>query len=241
MRVPRFYSPETLRPDSAMDLPRDIYHHAIRVLRLQSGDSLILFDGSGQEFTAELGTINRHSARVRLDGGRHQDRESPLSITLWQGISRGERMDYALQKAVELGVQRIVPVYTERSQTRRQGDRRLNHWQGIIIAACEQCGRATLTELLPPQALAGCLADKPPGSPLLLDPAATLGLNRLAPPTDHRLTLLIGPEGGLSDAEIDGARQAGFTGIRLGPRVLRTETATAAALAAIQALWGDLG
>jgi len=234
---------DALQPASDMELTGAVFHHAVRVLRLQPGDRLVLFDGSGREFDAELQVIQRHSARVRLDSGRACHRESPLSITLWQGISRGERMDYALQKAVELGVSTIVPVLAGRSQGGRgeRLEKRLKHWQGVVIAACEQCGRTILPALLDPLNLAEALHKPPAGTRLLLDPTASAGLREYPPPTDATLTLLIGPEGGLGEAEIHAAREAGFRGVRLGPRVLRTETATAAALSAIQTLWGDLG
>jgi 16S rRNA (uracil1498-N3)-methyltransferase len=244
MRIPRFYSTDSLQPASEMELAGGVFHHAIRVLRLQAGAQLILFDGSGREFTAEIQVVSRQSARVRLDHGRVCQRESFLGVHLWQGVSRGERMDYALQKAVELGVTSITPVLAERSQHSRQGERlekRLNHWQGVIIAACEQCGRTVLPGLQPPRPLLECLEAPPSDRRLLLDPAASCGLREQPPPTNAALTLLIGPEGGLSEAEIRAAHAAGFTGVRLGPRILRTETATATALAAIQTLWGDLG
>lgn len=244
MRIPRFYHADTLQPASETALASGVFHHAIRVLRLQPGDRLILFDGSGREFTAQIQAVSRQSARVQLDGGHIGQCESPLAVHLWQGVSRGERMDYALQKAVELGVASITPVLAERSQHHRRGERlekRLHHWQGVIIAACEQCGRTVLPELSPTRPLLECLESPPTGQRLLLDPAADHGLREQPPPTDAALTLLIGPEGGLSEVEIRAAHAVGFTGVRLGSRILRTETATATALAAIQTLWGDLG
>jgi 16S rRNA (uracil1498-N3)-methyltransferase len=170
---------------------------------------------------------------------------SRLGITLAQGISRGERMDYAIQKATELGVARIVPLLCERSVVRldkTQADRKLEHWRGVTIAASEQCGRADLPAIDPPVSLPEYLAAR--GSPshlsLVLDPAAGACLGQLRDPMDT-VELLIGPEGGLSDAELALALRVGFKGLRLGPRVLRTETAAAAAIAVLQAMHGDLG
>lgn len=244
MGIPRFYTVAPLQPDSEISLHGDIFHHGIRVLRLKVGDTVVLFDGHGQEFNATLIDIRRRDATVRLDAGREQARESPLHITLWQGISRGERMDYALQKAVELGVSVLQPVITERTQTPRQDAqlaKRQQHWQGIIIAACEQSGRNRLPELRPPRRLSDCWHLPPGSTALVLDPQASSGLRSQAAPHDGKLILLIGPEGGLSDTEIATAQGAGFQGLRFGPRILRTETATAAALSAVQTLWGDLG
>lgn len=158
-----------------------------------------------------------------------------------QGISRGERMDYAIQKAVELGVKRIMPVITERCNVQLSGDRaekRLNHWQGVVISACEQSGRSFLPELLPITSLDTALAEVNDDCKLVLDPEAVQGFSSVKKAS--RITLLIGPEGGLSDTEVQRAMDGGFTGITLGPRILRTETASAAALAMVQARWGDL-
>lgn len=217
--------------------------HAIRVLRLRIGDALILFNGDGNDYTAELSGVRNERAMCRILAARARPTESPLNIELAQGISRGERMDYTLQKAVELGVRRIVPLATERSQVKLAGEReekRLQHWQGIILHACEQSGRSRIPELLPVQRLDHWLATRAKtGLALFLDPEGDVSVCNLKPPVDD-LSLLVGPEGGLSPAERGLAVHAGFLRLRLGPRILRTETAALTALAALQGIWGDL-
>lgn len=245
MRIPRLYLPLPLPVGSDVTLPENTRHHVCRVLRLPTGAELMLFNGDGSEFQGRLATVTRQQATVTVTACLPRDVETPLPIRLAQGVSRGERMDYTLQKAVELGVAAIQPVVTERSVAALTGERwprRRQHWQGIVIAACEQCERNRLPDLLEPLPLADWLATTGalPDLKLLLDPSATAGLGDLSPPSGG-VTLLIGPEGGLSDREIELARSAGFVGVRLGPRILRTETAGVAALAALQVLWGDLG
>lgn len=244
MRIPRLYQPGPLSAGDTIPLDETGLTHAVRVLRLRPGAELILFDGRGGEYPAVLEHVERRSATVRIDWHDPIERESPLRVTLVQGLSRGERMDYTLQKAVELGVTAIRPVLCERSPP--SGDigrlrKRWQHWRGVLISACEQCGRNTLPELAEPLSLTDWLdhADRT-GLSLLLDPDADAGLNALPGPTAP-ITLLVGPEGGLSDAERIRARQVGFQGVRLGSRVLRTETAGMAVLAVLQARWGDLG
>jgi 16S rRNA (uracil1498-N3)-methyltransferase len=220
-------------------LPEAAAHHLRRVLRLRDGHPLRVFDGAGAEFDAEL----LSGGRIRLGEARTGETESPLSVTLVQGISRGQRMDYALQKAVELGVARIVPVFCERSVVRLDGarlDRRMVHWSGVIASACEQSGRRRLPALEPAIGIAELLAAGKAGDGLrlYLDPEAGAGLRTIKP--TGQLSLLIGPEGGLDTVEIEGLESAGWRGLHLGPRVLRTETAGVAALAVVQALWGDL-
>lgn len=220
------------------------FNHVVRVLRLKPGAPLILFNGAGGEFRATLKSVERREALAQVDDFVAKEVESSLEIILAQGISKGERMDYTLQKAVELGVYIIVPLFTERSMVNLSRERlgnRLRHWQGVVIGACEQSGRNRLPVVLEPLALPTWLQDEhKPGLSLVLDPSAEQGLTDLVSP--YRLvTLLIGPEGGLSPEEIALAMVAGFTGVQLGPRVMRTETAGIAALAALQVLWGDLG
>ncbi len=242
MRIPRIYHPEPLVAHSQIALDDNAARHVARVLRLGPGAELTLFDGNGGEYSATIHELNKRQVIVSLCDRRMIDLESPLRITLAQGISKGDRMDYTIQKAVELGVSRIVPLSTERSVVNLKGERlekKLTHWQGVIISACEQCGRNTLPELLPQQTLNQWLANKPAGQGLLLDHRAENSLGSLQ--ISGELTLLIGPEGGLSEQERQYAIDSGYQGIRLGPRVLRTETAALTALAGLQSRWGDLG
>jgi 16S rRNA (uracil1498-N3)-methyltransferase len=242
VRSPRFFTEQSLAAGQAVTLEEATSHHLLRVLRLKAGESLLLFNGDGREYQAVLQAAAGKRATVLVQDGRQPDRESKLHITLGQGISRGERMDFALQKSVELGVESITPLWTKRSQVQLSGQRlekRLSHWRGVIRSACEQSGRVYLPTLHSASKLADwynvgrdqCLQ-------LVLDPAATLQLSDLKPAKQIRI--LIGPEGGLEGTEISSAEASGFKRIRLGPRILRTETAALATVAAIQALWGDL-
>lgn len=243
MRVPRVYSSLPLSIGSRVSLEERAFQYLVRVLRLRPGAELWLFDGQGAEYQAVLEVVAKRAAEVRILERIERHLESPLQIILGQGISRGERMDYALQKAVELGVSRIIPLFTERSAVNLSGGRigkRLRHWQGVAISACEQCGRNYLPPVEAPRSLAAFLGDCHAGLAVLLDPRSHRPLKELPPPSDRRLVLLIGPEGGLNEAEIKQALRVGFINVSLGPRVLRTETATVAALTALQLLWGDL-
>lgn len=240
MAIPRFYCPVSLVSGTAVELPEPAVRHAIGALRLRDGDALALFDGQGVECIGTLQRDGKHLLAV-LTSCTTLSRESPLSVTLVQGISSGERMDYTLQKAVELGVARIVPVFMKRSIVRLTDERltrRHAHWQAVVVAACEQCGRNHTPEVMAPTDFFNWLPTHPPGLTVLLDPEEKRGLRDLSPPTGP-VTLLAGPEGGFELNERKAALAAGATGIRLGPRVLRTETAAVAALAAMQVLWGD--
>ncbi|MFZ1861835.1 MAG: 16S rRNA (uracil(1498)-N(3))-methyltransferase [Candidatus Competibacter sp.] len=241
-RLPRIYLSLPLVVGETVPLDDTAFGHVVRVLRLKPDAALILFDGQGGTFAATLVEVGKRNARARVTEALPREVEPLLRIVLAQGISRGEKMDYTLQKAVELGVTAVQPLFTERAGVELAGERlarKVQHWRGIIISACEQCGRSRLPELREPLALADWLA-RPAQRDLcvLLDPTARQGLRELPAP-DRAVTLLIGPEGGLSPAEIARARTGGFTGIRLGPRILRTETAGVAALAVVQTLWGD--
>lgn len=242
MRIPRFYLPAPLAVGATVALDDNAFNHAVRVLRLKPGAALILFDGKGGAFAATLVAVGKRDARARVTQALAGAVESPLRVVLAQGISRGEKMDYTLQRAVELGAAAIQPLFTERGGVDLGGERlarKIQHWRGIIVGACEQCGRNRLPELREPLPLADWLRrPEESGLRLLLDPLAERGLRGLERP-GGTITLLIGSEGGLSPAEIAQARQAGFTRVRLGPRILRTETAGLAVLAAVQALWGD--
>lgn len=246
MRLSRFHVADRLAANQELLLPATAAAHAVRVLRLAPGDALTLFDGSGGEYPARILASERAGVRVQLGALQAIECESPLQITLLQGISRGERMDFIVQKATELGVQRIVPLLCERSVVKldaAQAEKKREHWQAIAISACEQCGRNRLPEIAPVQRFdAACAATAAVGAArFMLEVAGTQSLLAAAGATLKQATLLIGPEGGLCEAERDHARQCGFAGVRLGPRVLRTETAPLAALAVLQAAAGDLG
>ena len=238
----RLYCDMPLSPGAVIDLPDSAARHAVTVLRLQKGDVLTLFNGEGGEYRASLVAVHKHEARVRVAEFRDVERESPLAITLALGISAGERMDYALQKATELGVSAIAPLATERSVVKLAGeraDKRLHHWQNVVIAACEQCGRNRVPVVASVQTLFSYLAGVGGGAGLLmLSPDAATPLKKV--PASAAVVLLVGAEGGFSQAEDEAARSSGFEAVSLGPRILRTETAPVAALAALQTLWGDL-
>ncbi len=217
-------------------------HHVIHVLRLQTGAPLTLFDGRGVEYPALIKRIDKSGLTLTVTGRIEASRESPLDIVLAQGISSGERMDYTVQKSVELGVAAVQPLIAQRSVVRLAGERaerRVAHWQAVTAAACEQCGRNRLPVVLPVQPLMKWLGEPPQGARFLLSPHATTSRLRDVERPRGRVTLLVGPEGGWNAEETAAALCAGFTPLALGPRVLRTETAAVAALAAMQALWGD--
>jgi 16S rRNA (uracil1498-N3)-methyltransferase len=227
----------------ACEIRDDEAHYLARVLRVQPGDAVTLFDGRGGEYPATVASVAKHAVRLNAAERVTVDRESPLVIHVAQGISSGERMDYTVQKAVELGAARIQPLATERSVVHLDAQRaakRVAHWQSIAVAACAQCGRNRVPEVAPVMNYAAWLGSLPsePQARLLLSPLAQQRLAELSRPAGT-VWLLCGPEGGLAPAEQRDAQHAGFSGVRLGPRVLRTETAALAALAAMQALWGD--
>ena len=240
MRVPRIFADLELRTAARVALPPGPSRHLAQVLRLRGGARVILFNGDGRDYQGRIVDLGQQRVSVEVFEAGLDEAACPLRIHLALGISRGERMDFALQKAVELGVSSVTPLFTQRSQVRLAATRlekRLQHWRGVAIAACEQSGRRRLPAVHPPQSLSSWLTPEQTGA-LLLDHRSARTLADLPPPTDQ-LTLLIGPEGGLAEDELSAARQAGLTEIRLGPRILRTETAPLAAIAAIQALWGD--
>jgi 16S rRNA (uracil1498-N3)-methyltransferase len=243
VRLTRVHSTGPLAAGTEITLPESAAKHVTRVLRLRADDPLVIFDGRGGDFRAEIASITGGTVRVRLLGHVAGRPESPLAITLIQGLSRGERMDWTLQKATELGVSVIAPVLTARSVVRldaRQAEAKLRHWQAIVVAACEQSGRSIVPELRAPEPLRACLA-RPARSALrvVLDPNAGAELTEIPAPADA-VDLLIGPEGGFEADELEAARAAGYRSARLGPRVLRTETAGIVALAVLQSRFGDL-
>jgi 16S rRNA (uracil1498-N3)-methyltransferase len=241
-RLPRIYFPGEIAAHGLCDLPPEQSHHVAHVLRLTAGDAVVAFDGRGNEYDGVIERLSKSAVTLSMGDAKPIDRESSLQVTLAQGVSSGERMDYTVQKAVELGVYAIQPVVTERSVVRLDSERaakRVAHWRSIAIAACEQCGRNRVPEIHPVASFAAWLGTpKPDAIRLTLAPDASLRLvemGRVAQP----IILLVGPEGGLAPRERADAVVAGFVAARLGPRVLRTETAAVAALAALQTLWGD--
>jgi 16S rRNA (uracil1498-N3)-methyltransferase len=245
MRIARLFVDLPLTAPAQVQLPEPAAHHALRVLRLRAGDPVVLFNGrDGRNYRGEFAGDGRSGAQVVVSAASEPQPEAPLHITLAQGISRGERMDLVLQKATELGVNVIQPLFCERSVVRLQGERleaRQRHWTGVIRSASEQCGRTRLPQLRPATTLGTWLERYADDTPIIqLDPAAACALRGMPPPAG-RIGILVGPEGGLSAAERAMATTAGCRSVHLGPRVLRTETAPLAALAIIQAMWGDLG
>jgi len=240
MRIPRIYHPAPLAAGVTVELAGDAANHIARVLRLSVGAPLVLFNGDGAEYAAVIAALDKRRVATEVTAQHRHDRESPLDLWLAQGISRGERMDYTVQKAVELGVSRIIPLFTERCGVQLAGerlDKRVQHWHAVAVSACGQCGRNRIPVIAAPRALRDWVAE-PGALKLVLDPDADATLSTLAVPSGP-IMLLIGPEGGLSDDEITLARTAEYVGLRLGPRVLRTETAAVATISALLARWGD--
>jgi len=250
MSAPRFFLDQPLAPGARFSLPPGPARHAARALRLAQDDCIVLFNGEGGEYAARIERIQKDEVAVSITGFTDIERESRLRVMLAQGISSGERMDYTLQKAVELGVTAIQPIAAKRSVVKLAGeraDKRVAHWQGVVASACEQCGRNRVPAVATPLTLANWLgqttpalqAEQQPGRRLLfLSPLAEARLADLPAPTGTDC-LVAGPEGGFEAEEIAALTAAGAIPVRLGPRVLRTETAALAALAAMQTLWGD--
>ena len=239
----RFYSPENLTVGTTIKLSENAASHATRVMRLNVGDALTLFSGDGFDYSCELISVKKSEVLAQVKSSTKVQSESNLHITLLQGISAGDRMDIALQKAVELGVSYIIPLKTERGIVKldeEKAKKRVEHWQNVVIAACEQSGRAVIPQVKVPITLAVWLASNAANNVMriTLDPLADKKLADLAKPTGE-IQLLVGAEGGLNANEIALAAQHGFIGIQLGKRILRTETAPLAAIAAMQTIWGD--
>ncbi|MDP3978501.1 MAG: 16S rRNA (uracil(1498)-N(3))-methyltransferase [Pseudomonas sp.] len=238
MRLSRFFIDAPLALGQHQ-LPETQAHYIGRVLRHAVGDAVQLFDGSGNEFLGELIEVGKKVVRVELREAFTGLAESPLHIHLGQGLSRGERMDWAIQKASELGANAITPIVSERCEVRlkdERADKRMAHWRQVAISACEQCGRSVIPLIHPPLALADWLEQSEAELKLVLHPVAEPLASHGKP---QSLAFLIGPEGGLTDAEVAQAKSHGFHAARLGPRVLRTETAPVVALSVAQQLWGD--
>lgn len=241
MRIPRFYENQPLSGMLELALTDSVFQHAAKVLRMREGDRLTLFNGDGIDYLAEVIHTDKRHMQVRVIETSTNERESSLSIEIGQAISRGERMDYAIQKATELGCHKISPLFTERCEVRLSSDRqdkRQRHWQQTAVSACEQSMRAVPPEISAPLSLEAWLKDCEAELKLVLHPHEEAPLDNYQAP--QSVALLIGPEGGLSDAEIALALACDFKPLRLGPRVMRTETAPVAACAILHYLWGDL-
>ena len=239
----RFYCPDKLALGAIVKLPESAAIHAIRALRMNEGDAAILFNGDGFDYTCEFITVKKNHVTAKVNDHVEVENESPLNITLLQGISSGDRMDYTIQKAVELGVKHIQPIATERSVVKlnqQRAEKRLAHWQNVVHSACEQSGRAVVPQVAAPTSLSQWLANHAHGKEnrILLNPIGAKRLAELEKPSNE-IQLLIGAEGGLSANEIDLASNNGFQSIILGPRILRTETAALAAMASMHSAWGD--
>ncbi|MEW6992320.1 16S rRNA (uracil(1498)-N(3))-methyltransferase [Colwelliaceae bacterium 6441] len=247
MRNPRIYQNSQLTIGETITLSDDAFGHTIRVLRLKNGDNITLFNGLDYqsklgEFQAELVNVSKKSAQAFIKIFKKVTNESPVNIHLGQAISRGDRMDFTLQKSVELGVNTITPLFTERCGVKISGERlqkKIDQWQKIVISACEQSGRCTVPEVKAASPLDDWLKQESSALKLNLHPKAQHSIMNV-PDENERVRLLIGPEGGLSDAEIEQANKSQFIDVLLGPRVLRTETAALTAITALQCRFGDI-
>jgi 16S rRNA (uracil1498-N3)-methyltransferase len=245
MRTIRIYVDQPLVPGAECSLPAQAGEHVARVLRMSAGDPLVLFNGDGYDYAATITSVGKRDVSVRIDTSERVHNESPLRLTLAQGIARGEKMDLIVQKATELGVACIVPLHTERSEVKldaSRAEKRLAHWRAVAQSACEQSGRACVPEIVPALPLEAWLRDLPADDGALrlaLLPEGTVQARELLFPASGGV-LVVGPEGGLGERDITALEAAAFRGLRLGPRILRTETAGLAALAALQALHGDI-
>lgn len=242
MRIPRIYTPQVLAAQQSIALEADAAHHLARVLRMPVEAKLVLFNGDGSEYAARISHIDKKQVLVTIDQAELAERESPLGIHLGIAVSKGERMDWVIQKATELGVTRITPLQSERVEVRLHGEReekKVSHWRAIAIAACEQCQRNRIPVVDNVQPLSTWVTATQADAKLVLHHRSSTTLMDHAS-TPQSVALLIGPEGGLSETEIALAERSEFKSLRLGPRVLRTETAPLAALSVLQFLWGDL-
>lgn len=240
MRIPRIYHPAPLTVEQTLELTAEAANHVARVLRMPVAAELILFNGDGKQYSATISAIGKRNVQVKIHSVEYKSVESPLKIHLAQAVARAEKMDWILQKATELGVSSITPLLTERSGVKldvERWEKRQQHWEAVIVSACEQCGRNQLPSVIQPQEFTTFITQQHIGTKLILAPEA-------APPlpsaiSEQTVTLLIGPEGGFSDHELKQAQQAGFNATLFGPRILRTETAAIAAVAALQTIFGD--
>ena len=241
MRIPRIYTGQVLVANSPLELEAGPSTHIARAMRMRAGDQLTLFNGRGGEYTACVSAVDKKTVTVDIGAYCDTGTESPLAIHLGIAISRGDRMDWVVQKATELGVQRVSPLLTERTEVKLKADRaekKVLHWQQVAIAACEQCGRNTVPKIEPLQSLPSWVSTTEADCKLVLHHRALVETGNGSTPST--IALLIGPEGGLSPAEISLAESACYQALRLGPRVMRTETAPLVAMAILQSQWGDM-
>ncbi len=241
MRIPRIYQPGSIPLQQEFALAEDGANHIGRVLRMQAGDELCLFNGDGQNYQTVITAVEKKQLQVKALSSTDNPVESPLKLHLGQGISRGDRMDFVIQKAVELGVTEITPLFTERCGVKLDAERlakRTEQWQKIAIAACEQSGRSVVPVIHTALQLTKWLAQETKDLKLTLDPWTSDSIKTIA--GSQSIRLVIGPEGGFTDHEVSQTKDAGFLAVRLGPRVLRTETAALTAISALQLQFGDL-
>lgn len=238
--MPRIYYPHSLISHSVYALDADNAAHLIRVLRLSEGDAIDVFDGLGNEYLAYLCDVQKKSASFQVQTLVRQEQKPALAIHLGQVVSKGDRMDFTIQKATELGITEITPLWSERCEVRLKGerlDKKMAHWRNIAISACQQSGRCWVPTINPPQDFLDWAKNNKEDIRLLMHPHQQRPLSQYAQP--HSVALLIGPEGGFSENEVTQAIDTGFTGLCLGPRILRTETASLAAISVLQYVWGD--
>lgn len=242
MRITRSYISEALHVGQELVLTELASNHLVRVLRLGINDPCVLFNGDGFDYQAKILGVAKRTTTVQITASHAVTNESPIHITLVQGIARGEKMDWILQKATELGVQRIVPVITDRTEVKLDSERsekKMNHWLGVVASACEQSGRARLPEIIEPCPLSHWPLQDKNFNKFALDPNGVFGFSDLASTKPIAVSLAIGPEGGFSERDLATLKAGGFQGLRMGPRILRTETAGSAAIAALNVLCGD--
>lgn len=243
MRLTRVHVDQPLAAGTELALPESAAAHLVRVLRLGVGDACVLFNGDGHDYAARIVAAGKRELRVAIDSATRVERESPLSLVLLQGVARGEKMDLILQKATELGASAFHPLWSQRSEVKldeSRAEKRLAHWRSVVASACEQSGRAEVPGVAAPLSLATVLGALPGGGTrLILDPEGEFTFATLQVQAQQPVYLAIGPEGGWSPQDREQLRAAGFRGLRLGPRILRTETAGLAAIAALQARFGD--
>ncbi len=242
MRIPRLFIDIDLSSGDQISLAKDKSHHLSHVLRMRSGDAIKLFNNAGYEFESTILELTKKNAKVQIKESVKIDNESPLKITLCLGIARGQHMDYSIQKAVELGVHKIIPVMSEFSNVKLLDDRvknKMTHWNNIIINATEQCGRSRLTQLLEPISFRECVVFEASTTRFILHPGSQKAMPEITV-ENNELLIIIGPEGGFSDTEVKEAIEKNMVPISLGPRILRAETAVVSAVSNAQQLWGDL-
>lgn len=241
MRIPRFYEPQPLSEGQQINLSDDVVQHVSRALRMKAGEEILLFNGDGADYRVILLQVEKRAVKAQIESVLPSCSESPLQVSIGQTLSRGERMDFAVQKSTEMGAQRITPLFSERCEVKlpkERQEKRIKHWQQIAISACEQCGRTSPPRISPPSQLENWLNTQQAELKLVLHHHSEQPLQEIAAPTS--VALLIGPEGGLTEKEVELAISYGFKPLALGPRVMRTETAPVAALTLLNYLWGDL-